>query len=303
MSDSSDDGLSDLDDIDDLEMIMQQVQSSSNIIERVVAEFMQFINAHQPALLVLILIDESSWIGVGSVSFLAFEIRSVRIRLCEVELLLRDVKNKAFFESEISQLSLNQKKQHVFNILNVKPLEIALLKFIELVIISTYSYPIQMLVVMPFDYLKFGDNDDSTFGVDISSRLHVDRKSIELLTFAPPMRDSPESIFIIADWCLTPHCTSSKKNSSSTRLLHDHFISSLVRPASNSGFRVSMLSRFIRNTKKSTRLSKSCSKHDQELEVSFVSKSIQDAEKLLLQVDHQQHLTQTLDVRALTNLK
>nr|GEV03439.1 hypothetical protein [Tanacetum cinerariifolium] len=63
-----------------------------------------------------------------------------------------------------------------------------------------------MLVVMPFDNLKFSDNDDSTFGVDISSRLHVDRKSIELLTFAPPMRDSSESIFTIADWCLTPHC-------------------------------------------------------------------------------------------------
>nr|GEW88000.1 hypothetical protein [Tanacetum cinerariifolium] len=44
---------------------------------------------------------------------------------------------------EIGQLSLNQKKQHVFNVLNAKPLEIAFCEFIELVIISTHSYPIQ----------------------------------------------------------------------------------------------------------------------------------------------------------------
>nr|GEU47417.1 hypothetical protein [Tanacetum cinerariifolium] len=174
------------------------IQSSSNIIKHAVAEFVQFINAHQPVLLVFILIDESSWIGVSSVSFLAFEIGSVRIWLY--------IESKAFFDSEISQLSLNQKKQHVFNVLNAKPLEIAFLEFIELVIISTHSYPIQMLVVMPFDDLKFDDSDDYTFGVDISSRLPVDRKSIEMLTFAPPMRDSPESIFVIANRCLTPHC-------------------------------------------------------------------------------------------------
>nr|GFB39686.1 hypothetical protein [Tanacetum cinerariifolium] len=160
-----------------LEMI---IQSSSNIIERFVAEFVQFINAHQHVLLVFIMIDESSWIGVSSVSFLAFEIGSVRIRLY--------VKSKAFFDSEIGQLFLNQKKQHVFNVLNAKPLEIAFLEFIELVIFSTHSYLIQMLVVMPFDDLKFGDSDDSTFGVDISSRISVGRKSIELLTFAPNER-------------------------------------------------------------------------------------------------------------------
>nr|GEX17853.1 hypothetical protein [Tanacetum cinerariifolium] len=112
----------------------------------------------------------------------------------------KDVESKAFFDSEIGQLSLNQKKQHVFNVLNVKPLEIAFFELIELVIIFTYSYPIQMLVVIPFDDLKFGDNDDSTFGVDISSRFPVDRITIKLLTFYPPMRDSSESIFIIVDW-------------------------------------------------------------------------------------------------------
>nr|GEW30805.1 hypothetical protein [Tanacetum cinerariifolium] len=94
----------------------------------------------------------------------------------------RDVESKAFFDSEISQLSLNQKKQHVFNVLNVKPLKITFLEFIELVIISTHSYPIQVLVVMPFDDLKFGDSDDSTFRVNISSRLPVDR-SVSFLAF------------------------------------------------------------------------------------------------------------------------
>nr|GFB12818.1 hypothetical protein [Tanacetum cinerariifolium] len=91
----------------------------------------------------------------------------------------------------IGQLSLNQKKQHVFNVMNEKPLEVAFFDFIQLVIISSYSDPIQMLAVVPFDNLMFGDNDDSTFRVDIFSRLPVDRKSIELLTFTPPIRDSP----------------------------------------------------------------------------------------------------------------
>nr|GEW53888.1 uncharacterized mitochondrial protein AtMg00810-like [Tanacetum cinerariifolium] len=139
---------------------------------------------------------EREW-RAGSVSFLAFEIGSVRIWLY--------VESKALFDSEIGQISLNQKKQHVFNVLNAKPLEVTFLKFIKLVIISMHSYLIQMLVVMPFNDLKFGDIDDSTFGVDILSIIPVDRKSIELLTFGPSMRDSPESIFVIADWCLTPH--------------------------------------------------------------------------------------------------
>nr|GFB32295.1 hypothetical protein [Tanacetum cinerariifolium] len=131
-------------------------------------------------LLVLILIDESSWIGESGVSFL-------RLRLD------LDVESKTFIDSEIGQIYLNQKKQHVFNVLNAKPLEIAFFEFIELVIISTHSDPIQMLVVMPFDDLKFDDSDGSTFRVDISSRFPVDHKIIELLTFAPPTKDSPES--------------------------------------------------------------------------------------------------------------
>nr|GFC39391.1 hypothetical protein [Tanacetum cinerariifolium] len=93
--------------------------------------------------------------------------------------------------------------QHVFSVLNVKPFEITFLDFVELVIIFTYSDPIQMLVVVPFNDLKICDSDDSTFRVDISSKFPVDFKSIELLTFAPPMRDSPKSIFVIANCCLS----------------------------------------------------------------------------------------------------
>nr|GFA21740.1 hypothetical protein [Tanacetum cinerariifolium] len=92
------------------------IQSSANIIERPIAESVQFINPHQPVLLVFILIDESSWIGVRGVSLFALQIRTI------------------------------------------------------------------------------SDSDDSTFRVDISCRLPVDSQSIELLTFSPPMRDSPESM-------------------------------------------------------------------------------------------------------------
>nr|GEV74369.1 replication protein A 70 kDa DNA-binding subunit B [Tanacetum cinerariifolium] len=90
-------------------------------------------------------------------------------------------------------------KQHVLNVLNSKPFKTAFLEFVELVIISTYNDLIQMLVVMPFDDLKLCDSDDSTFGVDILSRFPTDHKFIELLTFAPPIRDSPESMFVIAN--------------------------------------------------------------------------------------------------------
>nr|GEW35272.1 hypothetical protein [Tanacetum cinerariifolium] len=53
------------------------IQSSSNIIERPIAEFVQFINPHQPVKLVFILIDESSWIGIRDVRFLALKIEMI----------------------------------------------------------------------------------------------------------------------------------------------------------------------------------------------------------------------------------
>nr|GEV06013.1 hypothetical protein [Tanacetum cinerariifolium] len=65
------------------------IQSSSNIIERPIAEFVQFINPHQPVLLIFILIDESSWIGVRAVSFLALEIRTI-LKVVLDEVIKRD---------------------------------------------------------------------------------------------------------------------------------------------------------------------------------------------------------------------
>nr|GEX89366.1 hypothetical protein [Tanacetum cinerariifolium] len=143
-------------------------------------------------------LDESS--GIGNFHTLLDDDAS-----CEHS--QEDIKSKAFINRDIGQLSLNQKKQHVFNVLNAKPFEISFFEFVEFIIISTYSDPIQMHVVMPFDDLKLSDSDDSTFGLDISSRFPIDCKSIELLTFEPPMLDSPERLFVIANRYLTPHCT------------------------------------------------------------------------------------------------
>nr|GEX85184.1 hypothetical protein [Tanacetum cinerariifolium] len=151
---------------------------------------------------------QNFWSLVDHVAHLTFEIFHTPLdddASCEHS--QGDIKCKAFINHEIGQLTLYQEKQHVFNVLNAKPFEISFLEFVELVIISTYSDPIQMLVVMPFGDLKLYDSDDSTFGVDISSRFPIDRKSIELLTFAPPMRDFPESMFVIANQYLTLHCT------------------------------------------------------------------------------------------------
>nr|GFB41079.1 hypothetical protein [Tanacetum cinerariifolium] len=107
-------------------------------------------------MLVFVLVDDSSRIGI-------FHTSLDDDASCEHS--QEDIKSKAFINSEIGQLALNLKKQHVFNVLNAKLFEIAFFEFVELVIISTYSDPIQMLVVMPFDDLKLGDSDDSMFRV------------------------------------------------------------------------------------------------------------------------------------------
>nr|GEV38534.1 hypothetical protein [Tanacetum cinerariifolium] len=58
-----------------------------------------------------------------------------------------------------------------------------------------------------FDYnLEFSDDDDSTLIINIASGLPVDSKTVELLTFAPPMGDSLESMLVVAYWFLNPHC-------------------------------------------------------------------------------------------------
>nr|GEW07894.1 retrovirus-related Pol polyprotein from transposon TNT 1-94 [Tanacetum cinerariifolium] len=59
---------------------------------------------------------------------------------------------------------------------------------------------------MPLDNLEFSDNDDSSLRIHIASRLPVNSKTIELLTFTPPMRDSPEGMLVIAYWFFNPYC-------------------------------------------------------------------------------------------------
>nr|GFC15552.1 hypothetical protein [Tanacetum cinerariifolium] len=49
---------------------------------------------------------------------------------------------------------------------------------------------------MPLNNLEFSDIDDSTHRIDIASRLLVDSKTVELLTFAPPIGDSPEGMLV-----------------------------------------------------------------------------------------------------------
>nr|GEV42080.1 ribonuclease H-like domain-containing protein [Tanacetum cinerariifolium] len=79
----------------------------------------------------------------------------------------------------------------------LEPFEVAFLELIKLIIVFTHHYPIQMLVIVPLENLEFSDSDDSTLRVDIASRLPVDSKTIELLTFAPPIGDSPESMLVV----------------------------------------------------------------------------------------------------------
>nr|GEX95614.1 hypothetical protein [Tanacetum cinerariifolium] len=54
------------------------------------------------------------------------------------------------------------------------------------------------------------ESDDSTLRVDITSRLPIDSQTVELLTFAPPMGDSPKSMLVVAYRFLNPHCSRHK---------------------------------------------------------------------------------------------
>nr|GEW92085.1 hypothetical protein [Tanacetum cinerariifolium] len=64
-----------------------------------------------------------------------------------------------------------------------------------------------MLVVVPFHNLELSSSDDPPLGVDISSRLTVNCIPIELFTFSPPVRNSPEGVLIVVYWLLYPHLT------------------------------------------------------------------------------------------------
>nr|GFB11205.1 hypothetical protein [Tanacetum cinerariifolium] len=139
-----------------------------------------------------------------------------------------------------------------------------------------------MLVAMPFHNLEICDNNDPPFGVYIENRFSVNSEAVELLTFPPVVRDSPKGVLVIVYRLM---------------LVHDPFISSKVGPVRSSGVSVSTLSRFIMKLEKSKGV-RSCSNHDPELEVSSVEKTIQNAEKIELRVDHL-HLFQTPNMKDL----
>nr|GEY38174.1 hypothetical protein [Tanacetum cinerariifolium] len=59
-----------------------------------------------------------------------------------------------------------------------------------------------MLVAMPFHNFKIRDSNDPPLGVYIKSRFSVNNETIELLTFTPPVRNSPKSVLVIVYWLL-----------------------------------------------------------------------------------------------------
>nr|GEW89022.1 retrovirus-related Pol polyprotein from transposon TNT 1-94 [Tanacetum cinerariifolium] len=54
-----------------------------------------------------------------------------------------------------------------------------------------------MLIVVPFHNLELGDSDDPPLGVYIESRFSVNCEPIELLTFPPPVRNSPKDVPVV----------------------------------------------------------------------------------------------------------
>nr|GEX79327.1 hypothetical protein [Tanacetum cinerariifolium]GEY07427.1 hypothetical protein [Tanacetum cinerariifolium] len=152
-----------------------------------------------------------------------------------------------------------------------------------------YALEQNMLVIVPLDNLEFSDGDDSTFRVDIASRIPVDNKTIKLLTFAPPVGDTSESMLVVAYRLLNPHCTSIKilevvvnevikwdnTMTSGVRLLLKR-----IRAPPDFCMTPSLVHRLDKLVP-----AKSYSNHDLELVVSFVKKTIRDAEKLLAIAD------------------
>nr|GEU53351.1 hypothetical protein [Tanacetum cinerariifolium] len=141
-------------------------------------------------------------------------------------------------------------------------------------------------------------SNDPPLGVYITSRLPVNSKTIELLTFTSLARNSPKGVLVIVYWLLccilAARGTSPKilevvvdevykwndKVTSVIRILHEPFINSEVGPARSSGVSVSTLSRFIIKLEKSNRLARYCSNHDPELDFFMAERTIQDAEKI-----------------------
>nr|GFC87544.1 hypothetical protein [Tanacetum cinerariifolium] len=61
-----------------------------------------------------------------------------------------------------------------------------------------------MLIVVPFLNLELGDSDDPPLGVYIESRFPVNNEPVELLTFSPPVRNSPKGVLVIVYRLLLP---------------------------------------------------------------------------------------------------
>nr|GEZ64387.1 hypothetical protein [Tanacetum cinerariifolium] len=129
-----------------------------------------------------------------------YEHRPVCIQLSKVELLLVafDTQLKVFHTLLDDDSSCKHPKRDSF--------KIAFFELVELIIVTTYRNPIQMLVSMPFQNLELRDSNDSPLGIYIASRFPVNSETVELLTFTPPVRDSPKGVLVIVYWLLYPHC-------------------------------------------------------------------------------------------------
>ncbi|GJW00178.1 hypothetical protein Tco_1555429 [Tanacetum coccineum] len=67
-----------------------------------------------------------------------------------------------FFNVRISTFSLYEKKQHVFNVLDPKSLEVAFFELVKNVVIPPYSDPVKMALVMAIRTIStFGSNNSS----------------------------------------------------------------------------------------------------------------------------------------------
>nr|GFC72084.1 hypothetical protein [Tanacetum cinerariifolium] len=58
------------------------------------------------------------------------------------------------------------------------------------------------LNAIPFHNLEIPDSNDPPLGVYIKSIFSVNSETVELLTFTPPVRDSPKSVHVLVYWIL-----------------------------------------------------------------------------------------------------
>nr|GEZ78211.1 hypothetical protein [Tanacetum cinerariifolium] len=157
-----------------------------------------------------------------------------------------------------------------------------------------------MLVAMPFHNLEIRDGNDPPLGVYIDSRFPVNSEPVELLTFPPPVRDSLKGVLVIVYRLL---CSIFLTRGTSPKILEVYVdevwrwndtTTSVIRLLLNDTQALSGL--YTTPSSIHRQLARSCSNHDPELEVSSVEKTIQNAERIELWVDHL-HLFQTPDMK------